>query len=94
MVEQSKMIRLTRTDGLIKEALEIKWLKFDENGRFKEAFTSPAIGRSLLMSPFNAYSFTWMTTEVIEILEENVNIVRFRTKNSEYKLEKLLIKDA
>ena len=81
--------KLTRTDRLIKQSSRIKWIKFDENGKFKESFTLPLVGRSLLMSPFNT-EFTWLTTEVTEILEENINIVRFKTKNSEYKLEKII----
>ena len=81
--------KLTRTDGLIKQSSRIKWIKFDENGKFKESFTLPLVGRSLLMSPFST-EFTWLTTEVTDILEENTNIVRFKTKNSEYKLEKII----
>lgn len=84
--------KLTRTDGLTKESSRIKWIEFDENGRFKEDFASPLVGRSLLMSPFSI-SFTWQTTPVTEILEKGGTFIKFLTKNSEYKLEKILIKD-
>lgn len=82
--------KLTRTDGLTKESSRVKWIEFDENGKFKESFTLPLVGRSLLMSPFNL-SYTWMTTLVTEILEESRDFVRFTTKNSEYKLEKIIV---
>jgi len=84
--------KLTRTDGLAKQSSRVKWIEFDENGKFKESFTLPLVGRSLLMSPFNA-GFTWQTTEVTEILEEGRDFVRFKTKNSEYELKRILIKD-
>ena len=81
--------KLTRTDGLTKQSSRVKWIEFDENGKFKESFTLPLVGRSLLMSPFNA-GFTWQTTEVTEILEEGRDFVRFTTKNSEYKLKRII----
>jgi len=84
--------KLTRTDGLTKESKRIKWVEFDENGKFSKEHSSPAIGRSLIMSPFSI-SYTWMTTEVTDILEEGRNFVRFKTENSEYYLEKILIKN-
>ena len=80
--------RLVRErDGLINKSLAIKWLEFGEDGRYKADFEDIAVGRSLLMSPFN-YSFTWQTTLVTEILEEKENYIRFATENSIYELFK------
>ena len=80
--------RLVRErDGLINKSFAIKWLEFDDNGRYKADFQSAAIGRSLIMSPFNIY-FTWQTTPVTEILEEENNYIRFATENSIYELFK------
>lgn len=80
--------RLVRErDGLINKSIAIKWLEFDENGRYKADFQSAAIGRSLIMSPFNIY-FTWQTTPVTEILEEKDNYIKFATENSIYELFK------
>ena len=59
------------------------WIEFDENGRFKEEYKEPAIGRSLIMSPFNRF-FTWQTTVITEIIEESPGYVKFNTKNSLY----------
>jgi hypothetical protein len=81
--------RLTRQeDGLMKESKDIKWIEFDEQGKFKKAFKTPKKGRSLLMSPFNAF-FTWQTTEVVKVIEKTETMVHFKTKNSEYKLYKV-----
>lgn len=86
--EQDYNYRLVRErDGLTKKSLAIKWLEFDEEGKYKADFQEIAVGRSLLMSPFNMY-FTWQTTPVTEILEEKGNYIRFATENSIYELFK------
>ena len=80
--------RLERGDGLVRESSDVLWLEFDENGRGKERHSEPAIGRSLIMSPFNDY-FTWQTTTVREIVEQKEDYVEFRTQNSNYKLTRI-----
>ncbi|TXG86623.1 MAG: hypothetical protein E6R13_00155 [Spirochaetes bacterium] len=72
-------------DGLEKVSKNIKWLEFDEQGKYKADFEDIAVGRSLIMSPFNIF-FTWQTTTVTEVLGENP--IHFKTQNSEYKLYK------
>jgi hypothetical protein len=83
-----KLVR--ERDGLVNQSKEILWLEFDEKGKFKEKHDEPAIGRSLLMSPFNAY-FTWQTTDITEIIEssEDGSYLKFNTRNSVYELFKL-----
>ena len=80
-----KLIR--KSDGLINVSRDVTWLEFDDVGKFKERFDEPAIGRSLLMSPFNAF-FTWQTTPITKIVRETKHTITFKTKNSEYKLYK------
>jgi len=75
-------------DGLTQQSKDIKWLEWNEEGKVRQDCSEPAVGRSLLMSPFNDY-FTWMTTDITEILEERDNYVKFRTRNSNYELWKL-----
>ncbi len=75
-------------DGLTKYSLDITWLEWDEDGTFKARHNKPAVGLALLMSPFNQF-FAWQTTEIIEILENQENFVKFKTKNSTYVLETL-----
>jgi hypothetical protein len=81
-----KLVR--ERDGLVNQSKEILWLEFDEKGNFKEKHDEPAIGRGLLMSPFNPY-FTWQTTSITEIYEQKENYLKFKTGNSVYELWKL-----
>jgi len=81
-----KLVR--ERDGLTKQSKEVMWLEWNEEGRFKAKHDKPAIGRSLLMSPFNQF-FTWQTTGVTEIVEEREDYVKFKTENSNYELWKL-----
>ena len=81
-----KLVR--ERDGLTKQSKDIKWLEFNEDGRFKSKHTKPAIGRSLMMSPFT-FSFTWQTTTTTEILEQREDYIKFKTRNSNYELFKI-----
>jgi hypothetical protein len=83
--------RLVREgDGLNKKSKEILWLEWNEDGRFKEKHDDIAVGRSLIMSPFNHF-FTWQTTVVTRILasEADSSYIKFKTKNSTYELFKI-----
>ena len=81
-----KLVR--ERDGLTKESNKIIWVEWNEEGRFKEKYDEPTIGRSLIMSPFNQY-FTWQTTTITEIVEQRNGYLKFKTKNSNYELLKL-----
>jgi hypothetical protein len=82
--------RLTRLDdNLVKEAKRVKWIEFTEYGIYKQWFTLPAVGRSLILSPFSPF-FTWQTTLVTEILKEERDYIEFKTENSHYKLERII----
>ena len=83
-----KLVR--ERDGLTNQSKEVMWVEWNEEGRFKSKHDEPAIGRSLIMSPFNQF-FTWQTTVVTEILacEADSSYIKFKTKNSIYELFKL-----
>jgi len=81
-----KLVR--ERDGLVNHSVDIIWLEFNEDGTFKEKHDEPAIGRSLLMSPFNQF-FTWQTTAITEIIQQKDDYVKFKTRNSVYELYKL-----
>jgi hypothetical protein len=83
---QYKLVR--ERDGLVKQSEDIRWLEFDEDGKYKASFQDIAIGRSLIMSPFNHY-FTWQTTPVIGIVEQREDYIKFSTENSIYELFKI-----
>ena len=81
--------RLVREgDGLNKKSKDVMWLEWNENGTFKSKHDEPAIGRSLLMSPFN-HAFTWQTTIITELIEVQDDYIKFKTENSIYELFKL-----
>jgi len=78
-----KLVR--ERDQLTKTSVDIKWLEFDESGRYKADSKDIAVGRSLIMSPFNQF-FTWQTTPVVEIVEQREGYIKFKTENSDYEL--------
>ena len=79
---------LRERDGLTKQSEKIIWIEFNDEGRFKEMFDEVAVGRSLIMSPFNKF-FTWQTTTVTEIVEQRDDYVKFKTENSNYEVFKI-----
>jgi hypothetical protein len=81
-----KLVR--ERDGLIKHSVDVIWIEWNEDGTFKEKHDTFAIGRSLLMSPFNQF-FTWQTTPITEIVGEQDDYIKFKTQNSNYELWKL-----
>ena len=81
-----KLVR--ERDGLTNQSKEVMWVEWNEEGRFQARHDEPAVGRSLIMSPFNAF-YTWQTTSLTEVLEVRDNYLKFRTNNSVYELWKL-----
>lgn len=75
-------------DNLTQKSEKITWIEWNENGTFKSKHDEPAIGRSLLMSPFNQF-FTWQTTPITEIIEDTAEVIKFKTENSVYTLTKI-----
>ena len=83
--EEPEYRLIREKDNLVKESFRVLWVEWNDDGTFKDRFESPAVGRSLVMSPFNDY-FTWQTTPIIEIVEQKENYIEFKTENSIYKL--------
>lgn len=83
-----KLVR--ESDGSVKISEAVTWIEWDEKGWFKQQYPFPAVGLSLLMSPFNQF-FTWQTTPIVEILEmgNNLSHFKFKTKNNIYQLTQL-----
>jgi hypothetical protein len=81
-----KLVR--ERDGLTKQSKEVMWIEFNDDGYFKSKHDEPAVGRSLMMSPFT-FSFTWQTTSITEIVEEREDYIKFKTRNSNYELWRL-----
>ena len=86
--EEPKYKLVRERDNLIKESARVMWLEWNEDDTLKDKHDQPAIGRSLIMSPFNQF-FTWQTTTITEIVEQRDDYIKFKTKNSNYELWKL-----
>jgi hypothetical protein len=81
-----KMYTLIRErDSLTLTGSNIAWVEWNDNGRSKYLHPDVKIGRSLLLDP--SIYYTWMTTTVVEIIEESEDCIKFRTKNSVYELK-------
>ena len=89
LIEREFNWKLVREhDGLTKQSKGVMWLEWNEEGRFKAKHDKPAIGYSLIMSPFSEF-FTWQTTSITEIVEEQEDYIKFHTRNSTYELFKI-----
>jgi hypothetical protein len=82
-----KLVR--ERDNLTRYSLDVKWVEWDKTGlSFVDDHPDIAVGLSLIMSPFNHF-YVWLTTTVTEIVEQTDSYVKFKTENSNYKLEKI-----
>jgi hypothetical protein len=89
LVDDKLNWRLVREgDGLNKKSKAIMWLEWNQDGTFNSKHDEPAVGRSLLMSPFN-HAFTWQTTIITELIEVKDDYIKFKTENSTYELFEL-----
>jgi hypothetical protein len=86
--EQPKWKLVRERDGLTKQSEDVIWMEWDVDGKFKAKHDYPDVGRSLIMSPFNAF-FTWQTTPITGILEQREDYICFDTENSRYELFKI-----
>ena len=89
LIEKEFNWRLVREgDGLNKKSKAIMWLEWNQDDTFKSKHDEPAVGRSLIMSPFNHF-FVWQTTTITELIEIKDDYIKFKTENSTYELFKL-----
>lgn len=90
-------------DRLSNIGTSLLWIEWDELGRGKAAHLDPQVGFSLCLDPESFQpdipnleglppiaTYSWMTTEIIEIIEDSQSnryrTIRFKTLNSEYYL--------
>ena len=85
-----KLVR--ERDGLTHYGRELGWIEWNEDSRFEQKHDEPAVGRSCMLDP-HRISFTWLTTQVTEIIEQKEDYIKFNTKNSVYELWKLNAND-
>lgn len=85
---EPKIFYLTREeDGKKIAGLSYKFVEWNENGTGKDLHDEPQVGFSFIMDP-NPIDFTWLTTQITEILTNDEKLLNFKTKNSTYTLEK------
>ena len=81
-----KLVR--ERDGLTHYGREMGWIEWGYNGRFSELHNKPQVGLSCILDP-HRISFTWLTTSITEIVEEQEDYIKFKTRNSTYTLWRL-----
>ena len=91
LIKEDVNYKLTKPNdpSFLKTGEKVKWLEFNDDGTFKESFDEPAVGRGLIVNHHFGPMFTWQTTSIVEIVEQNENEVVFKTKNSLYKLTQI-----
>lgn len=81
-----KLVR--ERDGLTKYGREMGWIEWKPDGTFGKLHDKPAVGLSCILDP-HRISYTWLTTDITNILEEREDYIKFTTLNSVYELWKL-----
>lgn len=81
-----KYILVRERDNKTIGASGIGWVEWDEKGVAKKVHEEPALKRSLILDPQKAYGYSWLTTEVAEILAQTPTTIKFKTLNSVYTL--------
>jgi len=64
---------------------DVKFIEWDENGRYKSIHETPAVGRSCVVDAGPYATYRWLTSSITEILSDT----KFKTKNSVYYLHKV-----
>lgn len=88
-IEGDSFELIRERDQLILKASRVKYVEWNENGTFKEAHLEPLVGLSVILDPHHL-NYTWLTTPITEILEEEEDgsYLKFKTENSVYELFK------
>ena len=86
-------ITLIKSNGETHFATQVKfveWSAEELGSRAKELHTGPAVGFSCILDPQYGYQYTWLTTQISEIVsdetDKDMRCIVFRTKNSDYTL--------
>lgn len=85
------MPRLIRVSDSSGDVGFVKAISLNEDGTIKETLgNKPIVGCSVWIGSVTARSYSdtdyWVTSAVVEILEEREDYCKFKTKNSEYEL--------
>lgn len=84
-ISSPKYILARYNDWKTMRGANIGWVEWNDDRTFKELHQKPAVGLSLILDP-HSWAYTWLTTPVTEIIEQDDNHLIFQTENSKYEL--------
>jgi hypothetical protein len=88
-----KQQRLKRKSDSLTFEGRIEFVEYDENDRGVKLHKTPAINYSIIVNPYLAANYDWLTspiTEIKEVYKEDVLTgYILKTKNSTYTLEEI-----
>lgn len=71
-------------DGLTKRGNRIQYIEWNEDRSSREVHDEAKVGYSLILDP--RMNFTWLTTKIVEISQQEDKYIKFKTENSTYEL--------
>ena len=71
-------------DGLTKRGNKIQYIEWNEDQSSREVHDEVKVGYSLMLDP--RMNFTWLTTKIVEISQQEDKYIKFKTENSTYEL--------
>lgn len=71
-------------DGLTKRGNTVQYIEWNEDRSSREVHDEAKVGCSLMLDP--RMNFTWMTTTIVEIVQQEDKYIHFKTENSTYEL--------
>lgn len=68
----------------------VEWSAEELGSRAKQLHDEPQVEYSCIIDPQYSYQYTWLTTPIVEIIEDktekDIRTITFKTKNSDYTL--------
>ena len=71
-------------DGLTKRGNRVQYIEWNEDRSSRSTYDEAKVGLSLILDP--RMNFTWLTTLIVEILQQEDKYIKFKTENSTYEL--------
>ena len=71
-------------DGLTKRGNRIQYIEWNEDKTAKSIDNDIQVNKSLVLNP--GMNFTWLTTKIVEIIQQEDKYIHFKTENSTYEL--------
>ena len=85
LVSQIMIGTLVRERDGLTHSGRIAFVEWMPDGKFKELYSEPQVGFSIIVDP-HRMSYTWMTTTITSMKRPTENTYEFETENSKYTL--------